>query len=217
MAKEYYQILGLTRNASDDDIKKAYRKLALQYHPDRNPGKEEWANEKFKEINEAYSTLGDPNKRKQYDQFGTTGTAGDIFSSPYTRSTFEDLMREFNQQNFGTGFLGKIFGKAFKNGAFSFRVYNNAPGQNLSFEDILRQAQGQPQYQQAPVVNYEIIISKDQAKKGMEKDLVRNQKKLRVKIPAGIKSGTKIRLGNARNITDAQPGDIYITVKVKKK
>ena len=58
MAKDYYQILGVPRNASQNEIKKAYRKLAMQYHPDRNPGKEKWANERFKEINEAFSVLG---------------------------------------------------------------------------------------------------------------------------------------------------------------
>src|SRR4030042_4428707 len=110
MAKDYYHIWGVSRNASEDEIKKAYRKLALQYHPDRNPGKEAWANEKFKEINEAYSVLGDPDKRRQYDQFGTAGNIGDIFSSPYTRTTFEDLMRDFNQRDFGLDFLDNIFG-----------------------------------------------------------------------------------------------------------
>jgi len=82
MAKDYYQVLGVPRNASDEEIKKAYRKLAMQYHPDRNLGKEKWANEKFKEINEAYGVLGDPQKRRQYDQFGTVGNVGDIFGSP---------------------------------------------------------------------------------------------------------------------------------------
>ena len=62
MAKDYYGILGVPRNATDGEIKKAFRKMAMQYHPDRNPGKEEWANEKFKEINEAYGVLGDPQK-----------------------------------------------------------------------------------------------------------------------------------------------------------
>jgi len=85
MAKDYYQILGVPRNSTNDEIKKAYRKLAMQYHPDRNPGKEEWANDKFKEINEAYAILGDPEKRSQYDQFGTVGNIGDIFGSPFTR------------------------------------------------------------------------------------------------------------------------------------
>ena len=65
--KDYYEILGVSNNASDNDIKKAYRKLAMQYHPDLNHGKEEWANDKFKEINEAYSVLSDDEKRHQYD------------------------------------------------------------------------------------------------------------------------------------------------------
>ncbi len=91
MAKDYYHILGVSQNASQEQIKKAYRKLAMQYHPDRNPGKEPWANEKFKEINEAFGVLGDPQKRQQYDQFGTAGNIGDIFGSPFTRTTFEDL------------------------------------------------------------------------------------------------------------------------------
>ena len=67
MAKDYYGVLGVPRNASDEEIKKAYRKLAMQYHPDRNPGKEKWANEKFKEINEAYETLKYPSTRAKYD------------------------------------------------------------------------------------------------------------------------------------------------------
>jgi curved DNA-binding protein len=87
--------LGVSKNATEQQIKKAYRKLAMKYHPDRNLGNEEWANEKFKEVNEAFGVLGDPEKRRQYDQFGTVGTAGDMFRSAYTRSTFEDLMRDF--------------------------------------------------------------------------------------------------------------------------
>ena len=73
-SKDYYKILGLNNNASQDEIKKAYRKLAMQYHPDRNHGKEEWANEKFKEINEAFSVLGDPEKRRQYEWHSVKGT-----------------------------------------------------------------------------------------------------------------------------------------------
>ena len=77
--KDYYQILGIGRDANERTIKKAYRQLAMQYHPDRNKGKEKWANEKFKDINEAFSVLGDPEKRKQYDCFGMVGNVGDIF------------------------------------------------------------------------------------------------------------------------------------------
>jgi len=211
MAKDYYQILGVARNANDDDIKKAYRKLALRYHPDRNPGKEDWANEKFKEINEAYSVLGDPNKRRQYDQFGTAGNAGDIFSSPYTRSTFEDLMKDFNQRDFGFDFLDGIFGGSLKNRGFSFRVYGAGPGaQQVNLDEMFG---GSPK--SVPAITYQINISQEQAAKGMEKDLVRNKKKLRVKIPAGIKDGTSIRLHNARKITDKKSGDIMIKVRVK--
>ncbi|SEF74459.1 molecular chaperone DnaJ [Caloramator fervidus] len=78
MPKDYYAILGVDRNATDEEIKKAFRKLALQYHPDRNPGNKE-AEEKFKEINEAYQVLSDPQKRAQYDQFGTTDFSGQGF------------------------------------------------------------------------------------------------------------------------------------------
>ena len=219
MAKDYYQILGLQKNATGEQIKKAYRKLAMQFHPDRNPGKEEWANEKFKEINEAYAVLGDPEKRKQYDQFGTAGNFGDIFSSASTRTTFEDLMKDFGGAGLGLDFLDGIFGDLFKGKGFSFKVYggNFGPGMQfgnmsgINLDEMLRRAQ-QPQVQNA---RYEISITKEQAEQGMEKDLVRKGKKLRVKIPAGIKSGMNIRLPNARRITDKQPGDIIIRVNVK--
>jgi DnaJ-class molecular chaperone len=224
MAKDYYQILGLQKNATAEQIKKAYRKLAMQYHPDRNPGKEEWAHEKFKEINEAYAVLGDAQKRSQYDQFGTAGNFGDIFSSASTRGTFEDMMKDFGGAGLGLGFLDRIFGDIFKGGGFSFRTYggnfgpgmqfNNVSGINL--DDILRQAQRpQSQRSQPQSVQYEISITGEQASSGMEKDLVRKGKKLRVKIPAGIKDGTNIRLPDARRITDGQAGDIYIKVRVK--
>jgi len=223
MAKDYYQILGVPGNATNEQIKKAYRKLAMQYHPDRNPGKEKWANEKFKEINEAFSVLGDPKKRKQYDQFGTVGNIGDIFGSPYTRTTFEDLMKDFGGSGLGFDFLDDIFGdflKGRKGRGFTFKVYSQGPGgqrtrfeapTGINLEEILRQAQ-RPRRQD---VRYEITITKEQAARGMIKDLVRKGKKLRVKIPAGVKTHTKVRLRNARQITDGQQGDIIILVKVK--
>jgi len=126
MAKDYYQILGVPRNARQEDIKKAYRKLAMQHHPDRNPGKEKWANEKFKEINEAFAVLGDPEKRKQYDQFGRVGNASDIFGSSFTRTTFQDLMREFGGAGLGFGFLDDIFGDFLKGKGirFSFKDFS---------------------------------------------------------------------------------------------
>ena len=76
--RDYYEVLGLTKTASEDDIKKAYRKIAIKYHPDRNPGDKE-AEEKFKEAAEAYNVLHDPQKRQQYDQFGFAGPTGGGF------------------------------------------------------------------------------------------------------------------------------------------
>jgi curved DNA-binding protein len=224
--KDYYEILGVSRDATTEQIKKAYRKLAMQYHPDKNAGKEQWANEKFKEINEAYGVLGDPQKRKQYDQFGTAGNLGDIFGSAYTRSTFEDLMKDYSGAGLGFDFLDDIFGQMFKGQNVSFKVFSSGfgPGgvrfqqaSGLNLDDFLRQAQ-RPRKARVPRkkgVNYEIVITKDQAQGGLEKDLVRKGKKLRVKIPAGIESGTKIRLRNARQVTDGTPGDIVINVRVK--
>jgi curved DNA-binding protein len=221
MAKDYYQILGVPRGATDEEIKKAYRKLAMQYHPDRNPGKEEWANKKFKEINEAYGALGDPQKRKQYDQFGTVGNIGDVFGSSSTRATFEDLMKDFGGAGLGFDFLDDIFGDAFRGRGVSFKIFGSGFGTpegmtfdtrtGINLDEILRQAQ-RPQRQD---VRYEITITKSQATLGLEKELIRRGKKVRVKIPAGIRSGMKVKLRNARQMTDGQPGDILIQVKVK--
>ncbi len=220
MSKDYYQVLGVPKNATDDQIKKAYRKLAMQYHPDRNPGKEKWANEKFKEINEAYGVIGDPQKRKQYDQFGTVGNIGDVFGSSFTRTTFEDLMKDFGGAGLRFDFLDDIFGEVFKGRGVSFKVFGSGVGPagakfetptGISLDEILRQAQ-RPQRQN---VRYQITITKEQAAQGLEKDLVRRGKKLRVKIPPGVRSGTEVRLRNARQTTDGQPGDILIQVKVK--
>lgn len=218
--KDYYKILGVSRDADEKTIKKAYRSLAMKYHPDRNPGKEKEANEKFKEINEAYAVLGDPEKRRQYDQFGTVGNIGDIFGSPFTRTTFEDLMRDFGGSNLGFDFLDGIFGDSLRGKSFSFKIFSRGSGdpgrvrfeypKGINLEEVF--AQAQPPRQE---VNYEITITKEQAARGLEKDLKRRGKTLRVKIPAGVKTSSKVRLRNARQITDGQPGDIIILLKVK--
>jgi len=221
VAKDYYEVLGIPRNSTDEQIKKAYRKLAMQYHPDRNPGKEEWANEKFKEINEAYGVLGDSQKRRQYDQFGTVGNIGDIFGSSFTRSTFEDLMKDFGGAGLGFDFLDDIFGEVLGGKGFSFRAFGSGVGgpRGVRFETPkginLDEIFGQARRAQRQDVRYEIVITKDQALRGLEKDLVRKGKKLKVRIPAGIKSGMKVKLRNARQVTDGQPGDILVQVKVK--
>ncbi len=225
--KDYYQVLGVSRDADGKAIKKAYRRLAMKYHPDRNPGKQQEANEKFKEINEAFAVLGDPEKRKQYDQYGTAGDVGDIFSSPYTRTTFEDLMKSYRGSHLSFDFLDDIFGDSLRGQSFSFRVFSQGSGgaqqgvrfggaRGINLGEIFAQAQAQQARRSADgSPRYEITITAEQVAEGMEKDLMRQGKKLRVKIPAGVKSGTRIKLGGARRITDGQPGDIIILVRVK--
>jgi len=222
MAKDYYGILGVPRNASDAEIKKAYRKLAMQYHPDRNHGKEKWANEKFKEINEAYGALGDPQKRRQYDQFGTVGNIGDIFGSPFTATTFEEMMKDFGGAGLRFDFLDDIFGDSLKGrgSSFSFRssggrpgrvIFEARPGQQVNLDEIL----GQARRPRKVHYDYELTISQKEALHGVKKILKRKGKKLEVRIPAGVRTGSVVKLRNARQISDGLPGDILIKVVVK--
>ncbi|MGB5925128.1 MAG: DnaJ domain-containing protein [Dehalococcoidia bacterium] len=220
MAKDYYGILGIPKNASDTEIKKAYRRLAMQYHPDRNPGKDKWANEKFKEINEAYGVLGDPQKRRQYDQFGTVGNIGDIFGSPFTATTFEEMMKDFGGAGLRFDFLDDVFGDVLKGrgSSFSFRsfgggpgrvIFEARPGQEINLNELFGQAR-KPQE-----VHYELAISRKEASQGVKKILKRKGKKLEVKIPAGVRTGSVVKLRNARQIIDGVPGHILIRVMVK--
>ena len=222
MAKDYYGILGVPRNASDGEIKKAYRKLAMQYHPDRNPGKEKWANEKFKAINEAYGVLGDPQKRRQYDQFGTVGNIGDIFGSPFTATTFEEMMKDLGGAGLRFDFLDDVFGDFLKGrgSSFSFRsfggrpgrvIFEARPGQKSNLDQIFRHAR-EPRRQEA---RYELAISQKEALQGVKKILKRKGKKLEVKIPAGVRTGDVVKYRNALQTSDGLPGDILIKVIVK--
>ena len=122
--KDYYAILGVDKNATDEEIKKAYRKMAKKWHPDANPDNRKEAEEKFKEVGEAYATLSDPQKRRMYDQFGTAGVNGNyggasgfggfgngfggFGNGTYTYSTggfgFDDVVDDFVSSIFGGGF-----------------------------------------------------------------------------------------------------------------
>lgn len=144
--KDYYKILGVPEDASDDDIRKAFRKLAFQYHPDKNPGHEKEAEKKFKDINEAYGVLSDREKRHQFDAFRKGQFAGAGYRSPYqgfrysqedifrdtfsNRATMDDLNRMFSQAGlrFDQEFLNRVFGS----GNFSFRVYYGGPNMRTS-------------------------------------------------------------------------------------
>jgi curved DNA-binding protein len=218
--KDYYRILGLDKTASADQIKKAYRKLAMQYHPDRNHGKEEWANEKFKGINEAFSVLTDPEKRKQYDRFGTAGTVGDIFGSQATRTTFEDLMQDFGESGLDFGFSDDIFGDITQNTGFINYKFGRRSGSSKSMrfhvpEDVTLEDIFNNRSFSNNDIGYEITLTSEQAARGMERELKRNDKNLKLKIPANVRTGSKIRLKNALHLTDGIPGDIIIHIKVE--
>src|SRR6266511_162713 len=116
---DYYQVLGLKKNATPEEIKRAYRKLAVKYHPDKNPG-DKAAEERFKEINEAYAVLSDTKKKAQYDQFGSTGF--------HERFSQEDIFRGFDvgdlfkDAGFGTeDIFSRIFGGGFQRAGFGGR------------------------------------------------------------------------------------------------
>ncbi len=140
MGKDYYAILGVSRTASQEEIKKAYRRLAIKYHPDRNPG-DRAAEEKFKEAAEAYEILGDPEKRAKYDRFGEAAFAGG--GGPHHYEDVEDIFRHFSD------IFSDFFGEGF--GGFSSRSRSSSYGRrprvkgtdlrirlNLSLEDIVR-------------------------------------------------------------------------------
>lgn len=233
--KDYYEILGVPRNADENTIKKAYRNLAMKYHPDRNPGREKEANEKFKTINEAYEVLGDPEKRKQYDTFGTVGT-GDFFGSPFTRSGFEEVMKDFGRGGLGFDFLKDIFdGFEFftKPGRVEFRtsrpsgkrVYGHIPLEDMLGDLFGRSASGRYKgmpFEQAFTqggagndIHEHLTISPEKARHGVKMEYKRGRGKIEITIPQGIKTGEKVRYKRARAKLDGKPGDLYVHITVK--
>ena len=147
MAKrDYYEVLGVSKNASDDEIKKAYRKLAVKYHPDKNPGDKE-AEEKFKEVSEAHEVLSDKQKRARYDQFGHAGVGGAASGNPFggAGNPFQGGNFNFNGQSFnfdfgGGGGLDDILGSIFGFGGGARRPRRGADYQTsvtVNFEEAI--------------------------------------------------------------------------------
>jgi len=226
MAKrDYYEVLGVKKTATEEEIKKAYRKLAMKHHPDRNPGNKQ-AEERFKEINEAYAVLSDRGKRQQYDQFGPSG-----FSQRYSQ---EDIFRGFDINDLfkDLGFsTNDVFSRIFGGGGRGAKVRNG------NLDDLFGQRRG-PAYDYGDMFSGGASQTEGpMAEKGQDSHSDLNltfmeaalggEKKVRfskggkveevaVKIPPGIESGKRLRL--AGKGTDGAggrpPGDLYLKVNV---
>jgi curved DNA-binding protein len=203
--KDYYKTLGVERNASEDDIRKAYRKLAMQYHPDRNPNDKQ-AEERFKEINEAYQVLSDPQKRTHYDRLG----------SDYSTWQQRGAPGDFNWDQYGgypggvrveyNGDIDDLFGGA---GGFSdfFRTIfgRGAEGMGTGTGARTRTRQQPQGYQQ------ELEISLEEAYQGTTRVLQSDDKQKQVRIPAGVRTGSKVRVAGA----GPNGLDLYLIIDVR--
>jgi DnaJ-class molecular chaperone len=191
MANDYYQILGVSKTASADEIKKAYRKMALQYHPDRNKGKE--AEGKFKEVTKAYEVLSDTSKRQTYDQFGAAafeqgGPAGQGAGGPF--GGFGGQQGPFTYSYSNGGAQGFDFGGGFSD---PFDIFEQFFGGGNPFGRQQRRS------------TYSLNISFLEAVKGVTKKVQLEGKTQTIKIPAGVDDNSRIRFGEYDVVIDVTP------------
>lgn len=229
MAKrDYYEILGVPRTCSAEDLKKAFRKLAMKYHPDKNPGDKK-AEERFKEINEAYEVLSDPEKRKAYDQFGHMGVGAQGGFRPGA-NPFEGFRPG------GTGDFGFGFGR----GGFEGFGFGGA-GATDNFQDIFseifgdffggrpgRTAGAGPRTStrgRGADLRYTLNVTFEEAATGTEKTIsfIRHRggkeetAKLAVTVPAGVKTGQRLKLRGEGDSPagGGTPGDLYVIINIQ--
>ena len=188
--KDYYQILGVSKNASAEEIKKSYRKLALQYHPDKNQG-DKLAEEKFKSLTEAYEVLGDSKKRKKYDELGAN-------------------WKQYEQSGFDGFDFGRSTHESFQHGGFSdfFDAFFGS--------GFYQTKQRQSRVQKGSNVQATLIISLEEAFHGTVKQIQINDSRLKIPISKGVKDGQILRL-KGKGRPGSQPGmegDLLITLKI---
>lgn len=192
-AIDYYKILGLDKKASDDDIKKAYRKLARKHHPDLNPNDKD-ANKKFQQINEANEVLSDPEKRKKYDAYG----------KDWQHSGQFEKARRQQQQSGGTS--GQSYSGDFEEDGFS-DFFSSLFGGGRSKSSAGFKGQD---------YNAELHLSLMEAAVTHQQTLTINDKKVRITIPAGVENEQKIKLKGhgAAGINNGPAGDLYLTFMI---
>lgn len=217
--KDYYKILGVSENASIDEIKSAYRKLAKKYHPDMNPNDKKTAEEKFKEVSEAYYVLGDPKRRQEYDMFRKGGFAysgrpGQSYA--YAQGfDIEDLLSHL-------GFATKQSGKRTRTTRMDFSIFDDifgeifSPGERSGFTRIYTTS---PQTEKVNTdLNAQIQIPKHLAENGGKINLsLPNRKPITVTIPKGVTDGTKLRLAGLGEPCPCcgKKGDLLLKVNLK--
>jgi curved DNA-binding protein len=212
--KDYYNVLGVDKSANEQDIRRAYRKLAMKFHPDRNQGNKA-AEDKFKEINEAYEVLSDKEKRARYDQLGdsysrwqqTGGTNGGFNWSDWINQSYGQGRGGYQQVNVED--LQDFFGGG--RGGFSdffSAIFGGSPSGAAGTHRTQRQAQ--PQVLEQPVT-----ISFDESYMGTQRILSMDGHRLEVKIPAGAQTGTKVRVAGAGpSGANGKKTDIHLVVTV---
>ena len=228
--KDYYTILGVKKDASADEIKKAFRKLARKHHPDVNQG-DKAAEEKFKDINEAYEVLSDEDKRAKYDRFGAewqqfAGSGGrpQDFNwgawgaQPGSGGTqYRTVSPEEFEQMFGGG-SGGGFSDFFEMlfGTMGGRTRSGFGGSYTTTDDLFGSS-GRPGGRQAQLVDQEhaIQITLEEAFHGTTRTLQwENGRRLEAKIPRGVRTGSKVRLSGQAGTSDGRGGDLYLKVEV---
>lgn len=222
MAKyiDYYAVLGVKKNASEAEIKTAYRKLAMKYHPDRNQGNKE-AENKFKEINEAYEVLSDAKKRQIYDQVGSSDYNGNFSNfrnagQAYSQNGFE--FKNFGFENFGSGnfsdFFQELFGRATKSNKDDSFFSSSFESPFAGF--------GSSTTQQSLDANADLNVTVSDLFKNEAKKLSFSYKigrkttksEINVKLPAGLHDGSTIRLKGKGISSGGAVGDLYIKVHI---